>query len=505
MTLSNSVFLIDSWIKSCQQLYFVVDKEWEIEEVNSPSFLTHSILGKPLVFLWNSQPNDFYTQVCDGIHQVFKNGRPKTIALELGCLPFYSPQKHYWQCNFYPIFADSQVHTVLVKLEDISNLINLTCDSSTEERLSQASKEEDRDVFQQFKLAEKPFRLLVENIKDYAIFMLDTRGYILTWNKGAQAIKQYKAHEIIGKHFSIFYTQEARDRNHPQEELEHAMKNGRYEEEGWRVKKDGSLFWANVVITAIYNEWGELIGFGKVTRDLSERKKIEDLKNEFISVVSHELRTPLTSIRGSLSLLRESELAHTEKNRNLLNIAHINCERLTRLINDVLDMEKIQDGHMVFNFEELNVKTLIEEAVHLNKLFAKKYGVHLVCTSLVDAYVYADADRLIQVLTNLFSNAIKFSPMGAKVNISMKLNKKWVSVSITDYGPGIPEHVKQKIFQRFFQVDSSIARKKDGTGLGLSISKSIIEHHHGVLNYRSVVNKCTTFYFRLPLIKIKKK
>lgn len=353
----------------------------------------------------------------------------------------------------------------------------------------------------QLKLDETRFRLLVENIKDYAIFMLDKNGYITSWNRGAQAIKQYKTKEIIGKHFSLFYTEEARQRNHPQYELEQAIKNGRYEEEGWRVKKDGSLFWANVIITPIYNETNELIGFGKVTRDLSERKKIEDLKNEFISVISHELRTPLTSIRGSLSLLSESELSKTEKNSNLLDIARINCDRLTRLVNDVLDMEKLKDGHMVFNFEHLNIKSLIEETVHLNQIFAQNYGVHLVCTHLTDAYVYADADRLIQVLTNLFSNAIKVSPESANVQVTMSLKKHFVTVAITDHGPGIPAHIKDKIFERFFQIDSSIDRRKEGTGLGLAISKAIIEHHQGILNYRSIENKYTTFYFRLPLVK----
>lgn len=354
----------------------------------------------------------------------------------------------------------------------------------------------------QLKLEEERFRLLVENIKDYAIFMLDENGFITSWNRGAQAIKQYKAKEIIGKHFSIFYTYDAVKNNHPQKELELAIKNGRYEEEGWRRKKDGSLFWANVIITPIYNDQDVLIGFGKVTRDLSERKKIEELKNQFISVVSHELRTPLTSIRGALSLLKESEIVKSsEKDKTLLDIAHNNCERLTRLINDVLDIEKLKDGRMAFNFEYLNLKSLVEEAILLNAMYAEKYGVYLNAALLHDADVYGDADRLMQVLTNLLSNAVKFSPPSCSVDITMTINKKYVTVAITDEGPGIPLNFKDKIFQRFSQADSSLGRKKDGTGLGLAISKAIIEQHHGVLNYRSSENKGATFYFRLPLIK----
>jgi len=322
---------------------------------------------------------------------------------------------------------------------------------------------------------------------------------------GCREIKQYKAKEIIGQHFSIFYTEDSKKKNHPQQELELAIKNGRYEEEDWRIKKDSTLFWANVIITPIYNDLGVLIGFGKVTRDLSERRKIEQIKNEFISVVSHELRTPLTSIRGSLNLLYESEVAKiSEKNKKLLSIANNNCERLTRLINDVLDVEKIKDGQMVFNCEYLNLKSLIEEAIYLNEMYADKYDVHLECESLIDAYVYVDADRLIQVLTNLVSNAVKFSPKGGRVNITMNLENKSVLVSVKDQGQGIPIDFKDKIFQRFSQADSSMGRKKDGTGLGLAISKAIIEQHHGSLNYSSNENRGAIFYFCLPLAREQK-
>lgn len=488
-------------------LCFLVSSRLQIKEMDPETALIFPhLIGQNLTSLWGKNRTPFSEKIEEIIADVFKSKEPR-IEFQYGIVPIISNKDQPWQCSFFPVDAAQKL--VLIKLENISHLIEMNPDlinlleaskNKTIAKYFNQKKEADLKNRLKLKFEEERFHLLVDNIKDYAIFMLDAKGNIATWNKGAEVIKQYKAEEVIGKHFSIFYTKDALEKNHPQKELEIAIKNGRYEEEGLRIKKDGSTFWANVVITPVYNNNKKLIGFGKITRDLSERRKIEKIKNEFISVISHELRTPLTSIKGSISLLQESSIANeSEKNKNLLNIAYSNCERLTRLINDVLDIEKIKDGYMIFNNSSYNLRELIEEAISLNEIFAQKYKVNLAPHDLVDATVYVDADRLLQVLTNLISNAVKFSPKNKAVTITMKKDRRSVCVAVTDRGPGVPAEFRDNVFERFSQADSSNTRKIHGTGLGLAISKAIIDQLHGALNFSSVQGK-TTFYFKIPLI-----
>lgn len=242
---------------------------------------------------------------------------------------------------------------------------------------------------------------------------------------------------------------------------------------------------------------GMTIAFGQ---DISQRKRVERLKNEFISTVSHELRTPLTSIRGSLGLIAggvAGDIPETAK--NMIDIAYKNSERLVRLINDILDIEKIESGKMVFYFKPLELVPLVEQTMEANRGYAEQYQVNFV---LVDApsevCVNADADRLTQVLTNLLSNAVKFSPPGRDVQVRVLPNGTNVRVAVSDQGTGIPEEFQNRIFQKFAQADSSDTRQKAGTGLGLSIVKAIVEKHGGTIGYESVPGSGTTFYFDLP-------
>jgi PAS domain S-box-containing protein len=503
---SENVYF-DPLAQTNNRLNLLINRDLEILESNLNTSTDVCIKGKKVGILWDDMVSPLGTSLLEKIDTVFKSGKATNLPIQQATIPIYNLLCNYWQINLYPFSYKGKIETILLQLEDISPLMNIEFDpyqgnySQAESSTAQITglKQENFNL----KIKEEKLRILVENIKDYAIFLLDNHGYITTWNSGAEQIKQYKSSEIIGQHFSIFYTEEAKQRNHPQEELKLALKNGRYEEEGWRVKKDGSLFWANVIITPIFDDEGLLVGFGKVTRDLSERKKIENLKNEFISVVSHELRTPLTSVRGSLSLILESDLTtFSEKNIHLLRIANNNCDRLARLVDDVLDIEKLQEGHLVFHFNELNLKPLIQEAVRLNELFSAKYNVQVVSYAIKDAYVYADEDRLMQVLTNLLSNAVKFSSEGSLVEVTMGKNTKYVSIFVRNRGEGIPAKYKQQVFERFFQVDSTSARKKEGSGLGLAISKEIVERHKGAINYYSIINKKTTFYFRIPLLSL---
>ncbi|MBA1273702.1 CHASE domain-containing protein [Stutzerimonas azotifigens] len=236
--------------------------------------------------------------------------------------------------------------------------------------------------------------------------------------------------------------------------------------------------------------------------DLTEHKRVEQLKNEFVSTVSHELRTPLTSIAGALGLINGGVLgAIPAPMQQLLEIAHRNSLRLKHLINDLLDMEKIAAGKMSFNRREYPLRDLLEEALASNQSFAAQHGVR--CTLETDtsaARVWVDGLRLQQVLANFLSNAIKFSPQGGEVHLKSSVNEGLVRISVIDQGPGIPDSFRQRIFQKFAQADSSDSREKGGTGLGLAISKELVERMGGCLGFESVVGQGTTFWCELPVL-----
>ncbi len=233
-----------------------------------------------------------------------------------------------------------------------------------------------------------------------------------------------------------------------------------------------------------------------IARDVEEEKRVAQLKNDFVSVVSHELRTPLTSIRGSLGLIAGGVAGELpEKARSLVEIAAKNCERLVRLINDILDVEKVESGKMGFHLAAIELTPLIERAVEDNRAYAEGYGVELrIRATAAGARVWGDPDRLLQVMTNLISNAVKFSPRGGAVEIVTERGMGDVRISVTDHGRGIPPDLRPRIFEKFAQADSSSTREKGGTGLGLSISRAIIERHHGRIGFTSEPGVATTFF-----------
>ncbi len=260
--------------------------------------------------------------------------------------------------------------------------------------------------------------------------------------------------------------------------------------------KDGTWRWLSWR-ASVHNE-REL--FYAVARDIQDRKRVEEMKNDFVSVVSHELRTPLTSIRGSLGLIAGGVAGELpEKARQLVEIAAKNCERLVRLVNDMLDVEKIESGTMGFRFAALELMPLVEQAVDVNRAYAEELGVELRIEEPVEgARVWADADRVLQVMTNLLSNAAKFSPRDGTVEIAVRRGEAGrVRISVKDHGKGISPEFQPLVFERFAQADSSSTRQKGGTGLGLSISKAIVERHGGRIGFASEPGE-TTFTFELP-------
>ena len=235
--------------------------------------------------------------------------------------------------------------------------------------------------------------------------------------------------------------------------------------------------------------------------DITALKEVERLKSEFVTTVSHELRTPLTSIRGTLGLLAGGVTgAIPEKARELILIARDNCERLVRLVNDILDSDKMLSGSMQFAQESVDLGGLIERVARENESFAGNLGVHIRVTPLAKKLeVRADPDRLAQVLTNLLSNACKFSPRAGVVEVNVEVLDAAVRIGVSDRGPGIPEVHRERLFERFFQVDASQLRRTGGTGLGLHICKGIIETLGGKIGFLPRDGGGSTFYFELPL------
>jgi PAS domain S-box-containing protein len=264
------------------------------------------------------------------------------------------------------------------------------------------------------------------------------------------------------------------------------------------LRADGSIFPMEIALTETLLRGQRL--FVAAVRDITEKRALERVKNEFVSTVSHELRTPLTSISGALALMAKGTAgALPDKALGLVAIARSNCDRLVRLINDILDLERIEAGKLVFEFSSVPIRRLAERAITENLDYAAKFQVALQHDGdPVDAEVWGDEHRLLQVLTNLISNAVKFSPAGGTVSIATSRVDGTLHLAVTDRGRGIPDAFKPRIFQKFAQADATDSRQKGGTGLGLSIVKSIVERHGGRIGFESEWGVGSTFHVDLP-------
>jgi PAS domain S-box-containing protein len=365
--------------------------------------------------------------------------------------------------------------------------------------------------------ADVAFRLLVENVQDYAIFLLDPQGYVISWNPGAQRAKGYAAHEIIGKHFSTFYTEPDKIRHHPEYELKVALAEGRYEEEGWRVRKDGTHFWANVVITAIYDDERKHIGFGKVTRDLTERRlrqerelKLEQqrisaeasskAKTEFLTTMSHELRTPLNAIIGYVDLLDAGvHGALTEAQRDTLLRVRQSSRLLLALINDVLNIARIEARQVTYDIQEISAQTLLEDLETLMLPQYQQADIDLSIEKATDLRIRGDYDKTQQILLNLLSNSLKFTHARGSVSVTLSVQGEMVEIKVTDTGRGIPAEKLAAIFEPFVQIDRHRTQESlQGVGLGLAISRDLARGMGGDIAVRSTQDKGSTFTLALP-------
>ena len=399
--------------------------------------------------------------------------------------------------------------------------------------------------------SEERFRLMVQSVKDYAIFMLDPNGFITTWNAGAERIKGYSADEIIGQHFSIFYP-EAEKAEKPARELELAIETGVYEEEGWRIRKDGSHFFASVVITPVRTESGKLKGFAKVTRDLTERRaaqlreidaarriaveeagrlgaetraremqaladqlrvRTEQLeeqrravadasraKSEFLAAMSHELRTPLNAIGGYAQLLQMGVSGPvTAEQQVYLERIQRSQGHLLGVINDILNFSRLEAGEIEFTVATVAMCDLVESvmAMVMPQANAKELTLAL---GQHDTTPMAEGDplKIEQVLLNLLSNAVKFTGEGGTIAIACGVEGDHVWLEVRDTGIGIPAHELELIFAPFKQVGRSLASPKEGTGLGLAISRDLARRMRGDLTVESEEGVGSTFRLTLP-------
>lgn len=351
--------------------------------------------------------------------------------------------------------------------------------------------------------SEKQYRNLIESVRE-VIFQMDNEGRLMFLNPAWEDITHFPIEETLGRSFLDFVHHDDIDQAVAIFKKLCDYDITAYKGELRFYDKRGQFRWIELTIQSEVEESTNQLRFTGTLNDVTERRRIAQLQSEFVSVVSHELRTPITSIRGALGLL-DSGMAGpiAEAPLKLINIAHKNSQRLVTLVNDILDMEKLMAGKMSLNMDCINLISLVELAIESNNAYAQTYNTKFVlCERPPEAMVTADADRLMQVLSNLLSNAAKFSPPDRAVEISIVIIDDQAKVSVRDYGSGIPAEFRARIFSAFAQADSSDTRKQGGTGLGLKISKTLIEKMDGKIDFESELGAGTCFWFCLPLAQV---
>ena len=352
----------------------------------------------------------------------------------------------------------------------------------------------------------------------HLVIAIDSAYRIMIFNRAAELALGYRASEVVGhRAIPIFMDPlelEARARGLSEELGEHIpvgpdiftripLRDG-FEKREWTfIRKNGGRFPVNVIITPLRDEDGAVAGFLGVIEDVTPAREMERMKSEFTAVVSHELRTPLTSIRGSLGLILGAlSTSLAPRVRELLEIAQSNCERLVLLINDILDIEKFSAGQMRFDIQDVGLAQVVRQAVEANEGYARKFGVRIELAAIPPGWTVAiDPERFIQVMTNLLSNATKYSPGAGTVRVWSERRGEVLRVNVRDEGPGIPEEFRARIFEKFSQADSSTTREKGGTGLGLHIAQRFIEHMRGRIGFESAPGEGSTFWVELPAVE----
>ena len=373
----------------------------------------------------------------------------------------------------HPIDGDGVVHTVRVTLTPIRD--------SKGAALYVFAQVQDVSAEVELRRSEEVFRQLVTAVKDYAIFMLDVDGTVASWNAGAQNIKGYPAAEIVGRHFRVFYPQEEQDAKHPEHNLELALRDGVYAEEGWRIRRDGSVFWAGVVITAIHDDAGRHRGFAKITRDQSEQRAHEEERRRaleqqahLLAVTAHELRTPAAVVEGAVGLLRATGGAEDPETAGILDAMSSTVLRLQRLATDLRTAFDVQAEALALAPERMELRSAMSAAA--DRAHAAHGGARIQVRVDQEVEVVADASRLGQALDNLLDNALRHGR--APVLLAGHRTGDGVRIVVSDAGHGVEPRLVDRLFERFAHAGPSA-----GTGLGLYLVREIVRLHGGEARY----------------------
>jgi PAS domain S-box-containing protein len=355
---------------------------------------------------------------------------------------------------------------------------------------------------------DEQYRLLTENVKDFAIFMLDTQGSIATWNSGAERILGYKDAEIVGQPYAIIFSPQEIVNRQPEHELSIARDKGRSEDERWHVRKDGSQLWASGVVTPLWDGSGKLRGYAKVMRDITDRKKAEvelaeanQRKDEFLAMLAHELRNPLAPILNAIHLLRREKQVSTSQNE-ATNIIDRQVRQIIRLVDDLLDISRISRGKIHLRKERVELSNIVQQAVETAKplIDARR---HEVTVSLPAETIWLEADpaRLEQVIGNLLTNAAKYTEPGGRIWVTGTREGLQVILRIKDTGIGILPEMLPRVFDLFVQADRSLERAEGGLGIGLTLVKSLVHLHQGTIEAHSPgVGQGSEFVIRLHTV-----
>jgi PAS domain S-box-containing protein len=376
-----------------------------------------------------------------------------------------------------------------------------------------------RRIEEELRQSEQRFRLLVEAVEDYAIFMLDPDGRVISWNAGAQRIKGYSSQDIVGRHFRVFYPRDMQVIGHPEHELELARSRGRYEEEGWRVRKDGSRFWASVVITAIHDHDGRHLGFAKVTRDIDERRQmLIDAENaaqalatandeleaansrlareaadqaQFLAVTAHELRAPVGALAGSAKLLVQhlEQLTHDER-AELSESMTASAARLQRLLSDLLMAARLESKAVHLEVRDVDLSDVLARTVAAARAAVPDVQIELAAPP--GLHVLGEADRLAQAVDNLLNNAVRHGRSPVLVRADVLGDR--IDIAVSDRGPGVSADVVDRLFDRF-----ATGSPTGGTGLGLFIVRELARAHGGDARYEPNEGGSARFVLSLPV------